>query len=378
MRYPEKFISELRRSILDHFDLNEVKALVFETPDIDFDDLRGDSRDTKVMDLIQKLNNRDRLDELIQLIKKKRPEGDFSNLDNWLSGQGSTNTSRRNNKRIAHLLPYLVNRRHQDAQLLEIIEEIDGSSKQPVICILPGDENQGQDKYIERLQFESLPLFLELNERDSVSAISLEWPDFVSEKESLQRQLQINLSKKVMESPKKSKTDINTLFHQFNGPVIVYTHIYTKDWSRLTNDTISGYLEFWHNWPDLQAGQDLFVCLFIQYKLVEDGGFKHMFQNHKIKKLNNDIKNALSELPSSSTDSLPYHIFPQMASVSIEDAQRWANDKKDSIKGFKGIIFVKEKIEKIYKDYKSQKNADEIPLDILSRKLYKFLNDLET
>lgn len=58
--------------LLDHFDGEELRELCFNLKVV-YDDLRGENRKTKAQELINYLNRRERLPELISEMKKQRP-----------------------------------------------------------------------------------------------------------------------------------------------------------------------------------------------------------------------------------------------------------------------------------------------------------------
>jgi hypothetical protein len=67
-----KYMRDLRRVIIQHFDLEELKAIAFDLS-IDWDDLSGETKPTKVQSLIMYLARRGRLSELATILGEERP-----------------------------------------------------------------------------------------------------------------------------------------------------------------------------------------------------------------------------------------------------------------------------------------------------------------
>ncbi len=73
---PRNLVSGLRRLLIKHFDIDELRTLCFELG-IDYDSLRGESRDDKARELVTYLERRGRLDELVEVGRRLRPDIDW-------------------------------------------------------------------------------------------------------------------------------------------------------------------------------------------------------------------------------------------------------------------------------------------------------------
>jgi hypothetical protein len=71
-----KYLRNLRRKIANHFDLGELKVLCFDAR-VDYDELAGETLLEKVLNLINHLSRRGRLEDLIELLKEERPHVDW-------------------------------------------------------------------------------------------------------------------------------------------------------------------------------------------------------------------------------------------------------------------------------------------------------------
>lgn len=69
---PESDLSRLRDVLVDHFNMAELHDLCLDLG-IDFEDLVGSTKTTKVIELISYMQRRGRLDDLMRLVQTKRP-----------------------------------------------------------------------------------------------------------------------------------------------------------------------------------------------------------------------------------------------------------------------------------------------------------------
>lgn len=71
-------INSLANKIEIHFDLSEIRGLCFELKDVDFENLEGRKKADKARELVLFMKRRDRIDELVNIVSKKRPRVIFS------------------------------------------------------------------------------------------------------------------------------------------------------------------------------------------------------------------------------------------------------------------------------------------------------------
>jgi len=66
------YLSQLHRLIDQHFDREELRLLCFDL-DVDYDNLRGETKATAAMDLVRRLHREKRLEELVDRARDRRP-----------------------------------------------------------------------------------------------------------------------------------------------------------------------------------------------------------------------------------------------------------------------------------------------------------------
>jgi hypothetical protein len=74
-----KYFRELRRCMIEHFDLDELQTLVYDLS-VDWEELPGDRKSTKSQALIQHLAQRGQLSDLVTLLKEERPQLDWPDV----------------------------------------------------------------------------------------------------------------------------------------------------------------------------------------------------------------------------------------------------------------------------------------------------------
>ena len=70
---PQEYLIQLRQILDEHFDENELKTLCFDL-DVDYDNLPGEGKASKVRELITYLRRRGRIFELVGTGKRLRPD----------------------------------------------------------------------------------------------------------------------------------------------------------------------------------------------------------------------------------------------------------------------------------------------------------------
>lgn len=85
-------LPKIRGQLLDHFDNEELRDLCFEL-DVKYDDLRAEGRAGKARELVERLDRKQRLGELLEIVRRERPTGDWpvlvhgnsqDDIDAWL------------------------------------------------------------------------------------------------------------------------------------------------------------------------------------------------------------------------------------------------------------------------------------------------------
>ena len=71
-----EYLSRLKQSLVDSFSLEELKGLCFRLA-VSYDELAGETLGAKAQTLLEYLERRDRLPELVELLQEERPAGEW-------------------------------------------------------------------------------------------------------------------------------------------------------------------------------------------------------------------------------------------------------------------------------------------------------------
>ncbi len=261
------------------------------------------------------------------------------------SGGEATNTQRRPRiEQIPSLLPYLPDRTNQECELAEVIQRSPLQTRQPLICLVHGDERQSHDKFLERLRKVSLPRLLQTNQEPTpVKAYRLQWPASLRQLDKLPARLSLNLASEVERRSLASLEEINQTFCTHPGPVLVHLHLMTDDWDRFGASPMAKILEFWQSWPDLGPDQTLVVCVFIKYQLKRSGSKKRRWfinpiawlrqflRCRRCQKLNRAIAEQLESLKSTgfvSYDRLTGTVLSKLENLNRSHVEDWVRDEE--------------------------------------------------
>jgi hypothetical protein len=233
---------------------------------------------------------------------------------------------------IPDLLPYLPNRHEQEDKLKQEYQEyLNQGSPRPLVCIIHGDEAQNHDTFFERLRKYAVPQLLGLDRNQTVIK-----PYFLAIKpyflgcgmQHLEAQLCEELAKNVLDSSCSSVEAINKVFCTYPGPIIVHSDLINDHWQK-DREVLRKVLEFWQGWPDLVAGQQLIICLFVKYKKkgrksakrLSLGYLKELFIQNRYGQINTKIYKEISFLSTWQFDRVYSVVLPELDDICQADVE---------------------------------------------------------
>jgi hypothetical protein len=295
-------------------------------------------------------------------------------------------------REIPRLLPYLPNRHEQESKLKEAYksyqEFLNQGSSRPLVCIIHGDEFQTHDTYFERLQKYSVPQLLGLDRNQTaIQSYFLACRNMGQ----LETQLREELANSVLGSGYSSLGAINETFCKYPGPIIVRTHLLTQHWLQ-DREVLKKFLEFWQGWPDLVAGQQLIICLFVKYeKKGRESAKKSSFSwlwdhlkellipNHYQRvntKIYKQIK-ALSNSEFKQFDRIYSIVLPELTGISRMHVEEWARSKET--RQFVGEDMIEKLligIRDMFESWERKTSSSTIPMEDLAKNLENLLKTL--
>lgn len=295
-------------------------------------------------------------------------------------------------KEIPPLLPYLANRHEQELKLKQAYksyqESLNQGSPRPLVCIIHGDEFQTHDTFFERLQKYSVPQLLGLDQNQK------KIPTYLlpcRNMGQLETQLSEELADSVLGSGYSSLEAINETLCKYPVPVIVHTHLLTQHWQE-DREVLRKFLGFWQRWPDLVAGQQLIICLFVKYQKKGRASTKKLslfwlwdylkgllipnYYRRVNTKISKQIK-ALSNSEFKQFDRIYSIVLPELTGISRMHVEEWARSKET-------IQFVGEDtIEKLligirdmFESWERKTSSSTIPMEDLAENLKNLLKAL--
>lgn len=265
-------------------------------------------------------------------------------------------------------LPYLLDRKPQEDDLIDAIAK-HGSFEQPLLCIIRGsDEDCCSERFVERIARYVLPQIPATKNQikdDNYRVSFVETGDFKNSAQ-LHRNMQRSLGESFTHNKTASLAEINAALAAEKRPVLLYATLSTEDCQSSEGvETLPHFLSFWQNWQSRQNYLVL-VCLFFYHQPCRNNFLGRVLGK---KDLNTQIEAILPKL-----DAANCTILPKLELIKDKHLRNWS--ESDAVRHFfKRSIYedVREEVKKIYQ----QQKTEEIALGYLARKLIPFLKQLE-
>jgi len=295
--------------------------------------------------------------------------------------------------KIPSLLPYLPNRKQQDEQLFEAIQNyLNQVPPKPLICVIHGDESQSHYQFLERLKKLSFPKYMDWDSNQvSIKDYELAWPSDLKKLDNLEFRLCKDLAEKFLSSSciKKDtiKETINQEFCEYPSPIIICTYLLTEDWQNQGDLILDRFLHFWQNWPDLTPGKRIIICLSIKYQVKKKSSSKdsifirfwayliNYFKPQNYQSENKKIKDEIKKLSRENFrqfSRLSGIVLPELTGVPQGQVETWA--RSDEVKSFIGEEMVGKLLDNIAEMFQNYP-SETIPMSDLAQKLTELLKD---
>ncbi|MDM8564095.1 caspase family protein [Candidatus Halobeggiatoa sp. HSG11] len=269
----------------------------------------------------------------------------------------TTNKKYKINNDLRHHLP---DRRSQEAKLGRAIHN---NKNLPLLCLIHSNENQCNDRFIDRLVYHYLPKVVPENDIT---------PYFVhcnfSNSVDLQQEISEQLATSLKINPFAPLSEIVDAIIMEQNPVIFHTDMCTKNWSRCGGiKAIHNFIEFWAKlkFPK-EYNHLLLICLYFNYKNIKPTG---LFSRFKKQSINDQIRQEFKQLATKNfldTFGINGLVLPELTNIEKEDVEAWARDHLHT----SVLDIVQPKIAYLFKSSDAT-----IPMCDLSRELRKILEE---
>lgn len=301
---------------------------------------------------------------------------------------------------VPPLLPHLVNRSEQQERLCNDLKRLlQREDQQTFLCIIPGDDTQCHDDFVNRIQQNVLPGFPQLAACDKT--ITLPWPTHIKHPDALDEFLQQSLSQQIFDHSDASLQEIKNHVSQYAGVVLIRLYVLTDNLKHKGPQLLARLVDFWRRWDDLGTCRCVFVSLCIQYKtLPRDQSVPNssltviwrrvilscrQWRRNKIKKKTAQCLESLEKEYASrrQRDTLVLSVLPPLGAVRQGCVENWARskevlafmaDNQQKIGRPGGFDLIRE-IKTLYGHWETSTAKVEIPMDCLVQKLVNILSN---
>ena len=220
-------------------------------------------------------------------------------------------------------LSYLNNRSKQQEQLEEFLCQCEGTLHQkPIVGIIHGDEHECHDKFIEKLQEESLlPKLLHLPpDKNSIKEIKIHWPVLSSSAQQRLESLKNKLSQSLLNRRNGTIEEIVQALNFHLTPVLIHSTIQAGTWQKHEQELIDKWIDFWDHLPDLAIGKKLLVFLCFKYKNIEGMGRS---EAKKYERLNKDIRDYIENLNLEKYANINGLVLTELCRITYDELDEW-------------------------------------------------------
>lgn len=257
-------------------------------------------------------------------------------------------------------LPYMVDRGAIVAELHATARQLTARPDQVLVAVLHGDDDQCQDKFVERLRKDELPRSLEIGQDAALTEVHLTWPEQVRTRERFHADLTSALARKL--TCPESPAAIQRHFSSLPGPVMIKSQVYATQWAQYPDTVLDDYMAYWQGWPGKEAIQRVVVLLFLVLKVPPTGWFK----GRAMRKANEALQAVLHRYDPAGYPGL--HTTPLLEMKGIEEHHvlDWNSEY--------GIPVPPEAIKRMFQDHLASTGLTTMSMEKLGDRIEKLLD----
>lgn len=303
-------------------DVEDAKRLVKDAQ-LNYPEINFQGKAASFWHSIVEVAEKDRM--LVNIIRQARIEhtgnGELLDLEQEIV---RLHTQQQATKEVPRLLLYLPDRDEHELGLQESLGVLKHDRNRLIVYILHGDEQQSHDMFLERMKELILPRMLTFGSQEViVKDYLLRWTDKYINETQLKGWFLRQLAEKMTSRPIINESEMNDLFKNHVGPIMIHLHVMTQDW--FTSSPLAPFLRFWNTLPTLNALHPLIICLSIKYQSsTTDRWFTSLFKRNDYQRQNRLIEEEVNRLDSSLYPNLYLSVLPRFENVRRGEVENWA------------------------------------------------------
>lgn len=249
----------------------------------------------------------------------------------------------------ADLLPYLCDRSAQVGKLGKLMgeeteseeaesEETEGEETavagsrqrvpQPLVCLIPGAEDECHDRFQERLESLDLRQWLKLGSERKIEPFAMAWPR-PTESVAVHEAFQQTLAQAVWRDGNWAALPADKLLKRLaaSTPALVSAYVSTEYWGPHSATQMRAFLQFWNDCATQQQRwrAPLLICLFVIYKSTEPLKFWQFGEKRRLERAQAEAEACCTQLDWTAYPALRGCVLPALSGIEkfeVEDFLR--------------------------------------------------------
>jgi hypothetical protein len=227
---------------------------------------------------------------------------------------------------VPELLPYLCDRSDQERELcIALREHQELNPRRPFLCIIHGNQRECHSEFLLRMQQTSMAGVLNLKQRLlSVEEYRLQWPASSKASPAVEPVFLSNLGEALLENAAATKDELLEFMSAHEKPLLITSRLLTEDFALEGMRTLSAFMRFWNDWPDLPPGRVLISCVCLKYQSVDK---LFLTRRWRMKKKNEQLRRLISELNFREFEGLRGVALSELQAIRQGDVLAWIHSK---------------------------------------------------
>jgi hypothetical protein len=308
---------EIQDALAGAFEQAELDQLLSLELDRDRQRIVADGpRDDVVLKLIQIAEREGWLGRLVSAAHRKRP--DNPKVSAVARKYGAAPCAD-----VPFLLPHDCDRKEQKIELSKALQRLRQlGRRRPLVCVVHGEPAQCHEEFIDLFAERLLAHGLGLKETAKVTRYSPTWPAAARPAE-LAAKYREQLAYLIDPALPASLAEIARALDAPHALVLIDTPVDTDAWLGGAGALLKAFLCGWADWPALDPGPWLVVCLKVKYREYRFGLSRlNALRSFWLRRANNDMRRAL-QAAAVCPAGVGLVVLPELTAVGLDEALAW-------------------------------------------------------